>query len=117
MAKDSIKNRQKDLFNDTNEQLRRYLQSFSQLRKSMKPAEVKKAEGHIASIKRMMKEIRTNKRLITDRDLLQRHIAGIQDQFRMLNEIEGDVSETVSAVAGIFGSTGRRTNKRYFSMQ
>ena len=117
MAKDSIKNRQKDLFNDTNEQLKRYLQSFSQLRKSMKPAEVKKAEGHIASIKKMMREIRTNRRLVTDRDLLERHIAGIQDQFRMLNEIEGAVSETVSAVAGIFGSTGRRTNKRHFSIQ
>jgi len=117
LAKDSVKNRQTDLFNDTNEQLKRYLQSFSQLRKSMKPAEVKKAEGHIASIKKMMRELRTNRRLVTDRDLLQRHISGIQDQFRMLNEIEGDVSETVTALAGIFGSTGRRTNKRYFSMQ
>ncbi|MBU01694.1 MAG: hypothetical protein CME55_00215, partial [Halieaceae bacterium] len=117
MAKDSVKNRQTDLFNDTNEQLKRYLQSFTQLRKSMKPAEVKKAEGHIASIKTMMRELRTNRRLVTDRELLERHIAGIQNQFRMLNEIEGDVSETVSAMAGIFGSTGRRSNKRYFSMQ
>ena len=64
-----------------------------------------------------MKELRTNKRLVSDRELLESHISGIQEQFRILNDMEGSVSETVSAVAGIFGSTGRRTNKRYFSMQ
>ncbi len=117
IAKGSVKKRQTDLFNDTNDQLQRYLKSFAQLRKAMKPEEVKKAQGHIASIKSMMKEFRTNRRLVTDRELLEAHIAGIQDQFRMLNDMEGSVSETVSAVAGIFGSSGRRTNKSYFSVQ
>ena len=89
--------------------------SFSQLRKAMKPAEVKAANAQISSIKAMMREIKTNRRLVSDQELLKAHIGALQDQFRILNDMEGSVSETVSAVAGIFGSTHRRTNKRNFS--
>ena len=117
MSKNTVKKRQTDLFNDTNEQLQRYLKSFAELRKAMKPEEVKKAKAHIALIKNKMRALRTNQRLVTDRDLLEDHIAGIQEQFRMLHEIEGSVSETVTAVAGIFGSSSRRSNKSYFSVQ
>ena len=63
----------------------------------------------------MMREIKTNRRLVSDQELLKAHIGALQDQFRILNDMEGSVSETVSAVAGIFGSTHRRTNKRNFS--
>ncbi len=117
MANDAIKNRQAMLFNDVNEQLNRYLESFTQLRKAMNPSEVKKAESHIKIIRKMMRDLRTNKRLMKDRNLLESHIEEIQSQFRALNEIEGTVSETVSAVAGIFGTTSRRTNKSFFSVQ
>ena len=85
------------------------------MRSAMKPAEVKKVNNHVGSIKKMMRELKTNKRLMRDRELLQSHIAMIQGQFRLLNEMEGNMTETVSAVAGIFGSTSRPSNKRNFS--
>jgi hypothetical protein len=115
MATDSIKRRQHEIYGDFNEQLNRYLQSFNEMRKAMKPAEVKKANNQIGLIKKMMRELKTNKRLMRDRNLLQSHIAAIQNQFKVLNEMEGDMTETVSAVAGIFGSTARPSNKRHFS--
>ncbi len=114
-ATDSIKRRQHEIYGDFNEQLNRYLQSFNEMRKAMKPAEVKKANNQIGLIKKMMRELKTNKRLMRDRRLLQSHIAAIQNQFKVLNEMEGDITETVSAVAGIFGSTARPSNKRNFS--
>jgi len=64
-----------------------------------------------------MREMKSNKRLVTDRELLERHLGGIQEEFRKLNELERNISETVAGVAGIFGSTARRTNKSYFSIQ
>ena len=115
MATNSLNRRQHELYSDFNEQLNRYLQSFNQMRSAMKPAEVKKVNNHVGSIKKMMRELKTNKRLMRDRELLQSHIAMIQGQFRLLNEMEGNMTETVSAVAGIFGSTSRPSNKRNFS--
>ena len=117
LAAESVKRRQAELINDVNQQLQRYSESFNQLKGAMKPEEVKKVNQHMASIKAMMKEIKTNKRLVTDRELLERHLESVQEQFRMLNELEGNVSETVAGVAGIFGSTSRRSNKSYFSIQ
>ena len=116
MAKDSVKKRQNAIAADFTEQLNRYMQSFNQLRKAMTPQEHKKAKGHIAKIKKMIREVKTNKRLVTDRDLLQMHIQAVQNEFTRLNDIEGSVAETVSAVAGIFGGTKRPTNKSYFSV-
>jgi len=115
MATDSIKRRQHEIYSDFDEQLNRYLQSFNEMRKAMKPVEVKKANNQVGLIKKMMRELKTNKRLMRDRNLLQSHIAAIQNQFKVLNEMEGDMSETVSAVAGIFGSTARPSNRRHFS--
>lgn len=117
LAKQSVLKRQNDLVNDTKQQLQRYSESFSKLRHAMKPAEVKKANQHMSSIKTMMREMKSNKRLVTDRELLERHLGGIQEEFRKLNELERNISETVAGVAGIFGSTARRTNKSYFSIQ
>ena len=115
VSKQTLKSKQDMLYADFNEQLQRYLKSFSQLKKSMKPAEVKVANSHIGAIKSMMREIKTNRRLVSDAELLESHIVSIQDQFRQLSDIEGSVSETVSAIAGIFGSTHRRTNKSNFT--
>ena len=115
VSRQALKTKQDMIYADFNEQLQRYLQSFSQLRNAMKPAEVKATNDRISSIKSMMKEIKTNRRLVSDEDLLRAHIGAVQEQFRILNEMEGRVSETVSAVAGIFGSTHRRTNKKHFS--
>ncbi len=115
MATDSVKRRQHDIYSDFNEQLNRYLQSFNEMKSAMKPAEVKKVNSHVSSIKKMMRELKTNKRLMKDRESLQSHISMIQNQFRLLNEMEGNMSDTVSAVAGIFGSTARPSNKRNFS--
>lgn len=115
MSTDSVKRRQHGIYSDFNEQLNRYLQSFNEMKSAMKPAEVKKVNSHIGSIKKMMRELKTNKRLMKDRESLQSHIAMIQNQFRLLNEMEGNMSDTVSAVAGIFGSTARPSNKRNFS--
>jgi len=115
MATDSVKRRQHDIYSDFNEQLNRYLQSFNEMKSAMKPAEVKKVNSHVDSIKKMMRELKTNKRLMKDRESLQSHISMIQNQFRLLNEMEGNMSDTVSAVAGIFGSTARPSNKRNFS--
>ena len=116
MAKQSIIKRQNDIFNDFNEQLGRYLETLNQLRKAMKPEEVKKANQQVASIKRMMRELKTNKRFATDREMLQAHIGMIQNEFKNLNAIESDISETVAAVTGIYGSTARRTNRSNFSI-
>jgi len=115
MAKISVNRRQHDIYSDFNEQLNRYLQSFNEMKSAMKPAEVKKVNSHVGSIKKMMRELKTNKRLMKDRELLQSHIAMIQNQFKLLNEMEGNMTDTVSAVAGIFGSTARPSNKRNFS--
>jgi len=116
VSKNALKTKQDMIYNDFNEQLGRYMASFSQLRKAMKPAEVKAANAQISSIKAMMREIKTNRRLVSDQELLKAHISALQDQFRILNDMEGSVSETVSAVAGIFGSTHRRTNKTHFAL-
>ena len=116
VSKNALKAKQDMIYNDFNEQLRRYMVSFSQLRKATKPAEVKAVNAQVSSIKAMMREIKTNRRLVGDQELLKAHIGALQDQFRILNDMEGSVSETVSAVAGIFGSTHRRTNKTHFAL-
>jgi hypothetical protein len=116
VSKNTLKAKQDMIYNDFNEQLRRYMASFAQLRKAMKPQEVKATNAHISSIKAMIREIKTNRRLVSDEELLKAHIGALQDQFRILNDMEGSVSETVSAVAGIFGSTHRRTNKTHFAL-
>lgn len=117
LSKNSIKRRQEAIANDFTQQLNRYMHSFSQLKKAMTPQEHKKARSHIAKIRKMIRDIKTNKRLVIDKELLSMHIERVQGAFRELNEIEGSVTETVSAVAGIFGGTTRRTNKSYFSVQ
>ncbi len=116
VSRQALKTKQEMIYADFNEQLQRYLQSFSQLRNVMKPAEIKATNDRISSIKSMMREIKTNRRLVSNEDLLRAHIGTVQEQFRILNEMEGRVSETVSAVAGIFGSTHRRSNKKHFAL-
>jgi hypothetical protein len=116
IAKDSLKNRQNQLATDYAGQLDRYLSTFSQMKKAMKPDEVKAANQHVSNIKTMIRTFKSNSGMVKNPHLLENHIASIQEEFRRLNEIEGNVSETISAVAGIFGGTSRRTNKSHFAI-
>ena len=116
IARDSLKDRQRQLTADYRGQLERYLSTFGEMKKAMKPDEIKAANQHIANIKKMIRAFNSRKSMVQNPRLLENHIAAIQEEFRRLNEIEGNVSETISAVAGIFGSTSRRTNRNYFSI-
>lgn len=116
IAKDSLKSRQNQLATDYTGQLDRYLSTFSQMKKAMKPDEVKAANQHVSNIKTMIRAFKSNSGMVKNPHLLENHIASIQEEFRRLNEIEGNVSETISAVAGIFGGTSRRTNRSHFAI-